>query len=142
MSKDLDRNRGLYMARDWLKKNDPLTTYIPDFISYISEIYQGQGQEYLLAGFIEEIRRYLNGDKVEFQNSFIKTFKDFSKVDAVRWVMTAGKDYVKTLSKNDIEEVAERLYNIWHQEEKLPGYIKQLYISYFLNEIDILIKYL
>lgn len=142
MSKDLDRNRGLYMARDWLKRNDLLTTFVPDFLSEISHVYPGRGQEYVLAGFIEEIQRRLGNSEVELQNSFIKTFKDFGMVDATRWIMTAGKDYIKTLSQNDIEEVAERLYGIWHQEDKLPGYVKQLYLSSFKEEVELLIKYL
>lgn len=142
MSPAEDRNLGLYCAREWLKRNDPLTTVTSDFISDLSQSYQGLGQEYILAGFIDELKRRLKDDKVELQKSQINLFQDFGRVDATRWIMYAGKDYVKTLSKQDIEEVAERLYGIWHQGDKWPSHIKQLYISAFWREAELLIKYL
>lgn len=142
MEQEEARNFGVYLARDWLKRNDPLTTIMSDFILELSHYYKGLGEEYILAGFIDELKRRLKDEKVELQKSHISLFQNFGRVDAVRWVNYAGKDYAKTLSRTEIEEVAGRLFGIWHQEDKLPGYVKQIYVSSFWRMAELLIKYL
>jgi len=95
-----------------------------------------------IAAFIEEVCRQVMSRVKMYGPDLIQKFHVFAEVDAIRWVTSYGQEYIKDLSDQEIREIAEKLFAIWHKSEICPDYIKKLYIEAFRKQVEVLVKYL
>ena len=141
---DTYKQVGIESAISWLETADIQAITLLEVIETARElapIGSAEANKFISA-FIEEVCRQVASRVQMYKSEILQKFHVFAEVDAIRWVTSYGQEYIKDLTDQEIKEIAEKLFSIWHKSESCPDYIKGLYLEAFTKQVEVLVKYL
>ena len=141
---DTYRQVGIESAITWLETADIQAITLLEVIEAAKDLAPIGSVESskFMAAFIEEVCRQVLTRVKTYGSDTIQKFHVFAEVDAIRWVTSYGQEYIKDLSDQEIKNIAEKLFALWHRSESCPDYIKKLYLEAFRKQVEVLVKYL
>lgn len=90
--------------------------------------------------FFNNVKTAIIARKIKQEAEQEETAKIVGHVDAVKWFVSVGKEYISALPEESITEVGERLLNIKHPEIQLQE-LKNAYKCSFFEEVSLLLDY-